>query len=64
MIMIKVKEFRGRINDCPAPAMELEQFLKREKITRQEIINISYSSDQGPNNEYCSILLTYEKEGK
>lgn len=62
--MIKVKEFRGRIHDCPEPAMKLEQFLKKEKITRQDIISINYSSDQGPNNEYCSILLTYEKESK
>jgi hypothetical protein len=62
--MIKVEEFRGRIHDHPTPAMKLEQFLKKEKIARQDIISINYSSDQGPNNEYCSILLTYEKESK
>ena len=60
--MIKVEEFRGRTYDCPTPAKKLEQFLKKEKITRQDIININYSSSHGPNNEYCSILLTYEKE--
>ena len=62
--MIKVEEFRGRIHDNLSPAMKLEQFLKKEKIARQDIISINYSSDQGPNNEYCSVLLIYEKEDK
>ena len=62
--MIKVEEFRGCTHDHLTPAMKLEQFLKKEKIARQDIISINYSSAQGPNNEYCSILLTYEKESK
>ena len=59
--MIKVKEFRGRIHDNCNPSRRLELFLKKEKITRQDIISINYSSEHGPNNEYCSILLTYER---
>ena len=59
--MIKVKEFRGRIHDHRSPAENLELFLKKEKITRQDIISINYSSEHGPNDEYCSILLVYER---
>ena len=59
--MIKVKEFRGRTRDNYSPAEKLELFLKKEKITRQDIISINYSSEHGPNSEYCSILLTYER---
>ena len=59
--MIKVKEFRGHVYDNYSPAEKLELFLKKEKIARQDIISINYSSEHGPNNEYCSILLTYER---
>ena len=62
--MIKVEEFRGRTHDHLTPAMKLEQFLKKEKIARQDIISIIYSSNHGPESVYCSILLTYEKESK
>ena len=48
--MIKVEEFRGRIDNSYykprtiSPAMQLEHFLEIEQISKEEIINISYSS--------------------
>lgn len=69
MIMIKVKEFRGRAEnkrlrpEDVSPAAQLELFLEKEKISRGEIISINYSSDYdcSVSGDFYSILLVYEK---
>ena len=69
--MIKVEEFRGRVDNSYykpktiSPAMQLEHFLEIEKISKEEIISINYSSDHGSTTaDFYSILLVYEKESK
>ena len=72
MIMIKVKEFRGRAEnkhhrpEDVSPAAQLELFLEKEKISRGDIISIKYSSDHdcSVSGDFYSILLVYEKESK
>lgn len=69
--MIRVKEFRGRADNnyyqprTISPAIQLEEFLEIEKISKEEIISINYSSNHGSTTaDFYSILLVYEKENK
>lgn len=57
--MIKVKEFYGAHNSLyGGGSRECEEYIKDHNITRDKIIKISYSSEDG----YSSILLVYEED--
>ena len=62
--MIYVKEFYRDTRDHYSSANSLADFIKQNKILRDEIITIQYSASGGQFSSGNSILLVYEREEK
>ncbi len=62
--MIFAKEFYNTDRNFYSAANEFERFVKKEKIKREEIITIQYSSNGGKSDSSNSILLVYERDKK